>query len=104
MSAADLPAPPHVSEWPAAFFGWRIVAAAFAAQFISNGVTFAAFGALVIPLSDDFGASRGVIASGPGLAILTMGLFGPLIGRIVDRGHVRTTMLVGVLPPTVLPG
>jgi MFS family permease len=82
---------------PARFRGWQVVAAAFTGQLIANGGTFAAFGVLVVPLADTFGASRGAVSSGAGLGMLVMGLSGPFLGRVLDGGNVRRMMLFGVV-------
>lgn len=78
------------------FFGWRALGAAFTGQFIATGVTFAAFGVFVIPLSAEFETPRGRLNLAFSIAFLAMGLSGPLIGRWLDRGLARTLMLVGV--------
>jgi sugar phosphate permease len=77
------------------FLGWRNVGAAFTAQFLVNGVTFAAFGVFVVPLSEDFDTPRGQLGLGLSFAFLVMGLMGPFVGRWLDRGHTRALMLIG---------
>ena len=79
-----------------AFLGWRIVAVAFLAQLLSNGVTLSAFSNFLIPVSEEFGVSRGTISLGSAIAIGSMGLVGPFVGRLFDRGHARIVMVVGV--------
>jgi MFS family permease len=83
-------------ETPDRFLGWSALGAAFTGQFIATGVTFAAFGVFVIPLSAEFETPRGRLNLGFSIAFLAMGLLGPLIGRWLDRGLTRTLMLVGV--------
>ena len=79
------------------FHGWRIVAAGFTGQLVANSCTFAAFGVFVIPLAEEFRTSRGAISGGLGIAMLVMGLAGPVVGRAMDRGPVRRIMVGGVL-------
>ena len=79
------------------FHGWRNVGAAFTAQFLVNGVTFAAFGVFVVPLSEDLGTPRGRLGLGLSFAFLVMGLMGPFVGRWLDRGLTRSLMLIGTV-------
>jgi predicted MFS family arabinose efflux permease len=80
----------------APFHGWRVVAAAFVAQLVSNGCTFLSFGVFVIPLSEAFETTRGTISAAPGLAMLAMGAVSPFLGRAIDGGPLRGIMLAGV--------
>jgi MFS family permease len=82
---------------PRPFYGWRVVSAAFTAQLLSTGVTFAAFGVFVIPLSQAFETTRGTLSFGLSIAFLAMGAMGPLVGRWLDRGHARVMMISGTL-------
>jgi len=79
------------------FFGWRVVGAGFVSNLLNSTCTFGAFGVFVIPLSEEFGASRGTISTAPGVAMLLLAPLGALIGRWADRGPVRLMMLAGVL-------
>ena len=79
------------------FHGWRIVGIAAAAQGVSAGTTFFAFGVLVKPLAEEFAASRLVVTLGLTLLILVQGLISPLLGRALDRYPVRVIMASGVL-------
>ena len=80
-----------------AFLGWRMVGLAFVAQFFGSAVTLAAFGNFVVPLSQAFSVPRGTIGLGVPLAILLMGLTGPFIGRVLDRGDARRLMTAGAI-------
>jgi MFS family permease len=73
------------------------VGAAFVGQLVANACTFSAFGVFVIPLAEEFQTSRGAISGGLGMAMLVMGLSGPLVGRAIDRGRVRPIMIGGVI-------
>jgi predicted MFS family arabinose efflux permease len=77
------------------FLGWRIVGVAFMAQLLSVGLSFAAFGVFVVPLSEEFGASRAELGVGLAIVFLVMGLMGPQIGHWLDRGLARTLMMTG---------
>lgn len=78
------------------FRGPRIVTAGFTAQFVQSACTYHIFGVFVLPLVEEFDASRGVVALGFGLSTLTFGLAGPAVGRVADRGSVRAMMVAGV--------
>ncbi len=79
------------------FLGWQIVLVAFTAQLVASGVTLSAFGNFVGPISREFGASDSLIGIGPALAVLVMGILGPLLGRLLDRGWTRRLMILGSL-------
>ena len=79
------------------FIGWRIVGVAFLAQILSNGMTISAFSNFQGPVAETFGVGMGTIALGVPVAIASMGLLGPFVGRLVDRGHVRKLMFGGAL-------
>jgi MFS family permease len=77
------------------FLGWRIVGAAFLAQFLCNAVTLSAFSNFILPLSTSFSTSKDTIALGATLTIAVIGFTSPVVGRWVDRGHVRKLMTGG---------
>jgi MFS family permease len=79
------------------FLGWRMVGVAFVAQLVGTAVTFSAFGNFLIPISEAFGAPRGTVGLGIPIAILSMGLCGPIIGRLLDQGRARRLMAGGAL-------
>lgn len=87
---------PLLSE-PRPFLGWRIVVVAFTAQLLSVGLSFGAFGVFVVPVSEEFDATRAELGVGLAIIFLVMGLMGPLIGHWLDRGLARTLMLTGVV-------
>jgi sugar phosphate permease len=92
IDASDAPA---LEARPRGFFGWQIAVVAFTAQLVSTGVTLAAFGNFVRPISEEFGVSDALIGIGPGLAILVMGILGPFLGRWLDQGWARRLMILG---------
>lgn len=82
---------------PRRFLGWRIVGVAFLAQILANGVTISAFSNFQGPVAASFGVGNGTIALGVPIAIASMGLLGPFVGRLVDRGYVRVLMMTGAI-------
>lgn len=80
-----------------AFLGWRIVAVAFAAQFVFSATGIGIVGNLVGPMSQTFGVAPTSVGMAPAYAILLMGLLGPLLGRAMDAGYARPMMTAGGL-------
>jgi len=93
---AELPAAAPTAV-PRGFYGWRIVSASFAIQFVTMGTTFYAFGVLLKPLAEELQASRFAIGTALPLMMLTGALAGPFIGHEVDRRGARMPMLVGAV-------
>jgi MFS family permease len=78
------------------FYGWFVVAAAFAVTFIAFGSAYT-FSAFFEPLQKDFGASRGSISFVFSLAgFLYFGL-GLVSGPLADRYGARPLAIVGML-------
>jgi MFS family permease len=73
---------------------WLAVAVAFAAMFVTFGVAYS-FGAFLVPMSEDLGASRA--ATSAVFSLTTMALFalGAVSGPAVDRFGPRGVVLVG---------
>ncbi len=88
--------PPLVSP-PAApiFYGWIVVAVAFATMGIGvNARTV--FSLLFPPILDEFGWPRGLTAGAFSFGFLVSGILGPILGRLIDRRGPRAVMLLGV--------
>ncbi|MEE9282092.1 MAG: MFS transporter [Myxococcota bacterium] len=79
------------------FYGWVIVAVTFLTQFVTIGTVFYAYGILLKPLVEDLGSSRLAVVSALPLTFIVVGCAGPLVGRAVDRGYIRSVMLLGSL-------
>lgn len=77
------------------FYGWRIVAVAFGADFIAVGFLFYSFGIFLPWVEADLAASRGEISLALGIANATGALAAPLLGRAVDRFPIRNVMTAG---------
>ncbi|MDX2274588.1 MAG: MFS transporter [Hyphomonadaceae bacterium] len=75
--------------------GWTIVAAGFICAVIGVGATVYSFGAIVAPVSEEFGLSRAATNSGYALFLLGMAIWSPLVGRLLDRAPARLIMLIG---------
>ena len=70
---------------------------AFLTQNVAIGCAYGAFGVTVLPLQQQFGASRGEAALGLALLVLIGGLIGPLIGALIARIGLRWTMMGGAI-------
>jgi sugar phosphate permease len=81
-----------------AFYGWYIIAAsAVGICFGYVGVTVYAFSAFTLPLSDEFGWSRGAISLGMTCAHVTAMIVTPLLGVLIDKRGVRNPLLVSTV-------
>jgi len=79
------------------FLGWRMLVVCFLANFLANAVTLSAFGNFVVPLAEAFDVQTATIGYGIAMAILTMGVAGPFVGRWLDQGLARRVMTIGSL-------
>ena len=66
------------------FYGWYIVATCIFVAFVTNGARNS-FGIFVLPMSEDFGWSRGTISFAAALGFLVNGLTQPFMGKLLDR-------------------
>lgn len=81
---------------PRIFYGWFVVAAAFAVTFVGFGCAYS-FSAFVAPLQKDFGASRGSVSLVFSLAgFLYFGL-GIVSGPLADRWGSRQLAIIGMI-------
>src|SRR6266436_9324450 len=81
---------------PRIFYGWLVVAAAFAVTFVGFGCAYT-FSAFVGPLQQDFGASRGSVSLVFSLAgFLYFGL-GVVSGPLADRWGSRRLAVIGMI-------
>ena len=77
-------------------YAWVVVGATFLVLLVSAGVR-AAPGALLTPLQDTFGWSRGSISLVVAVSILTYGLGGPVAGSLIDRFGPRRVAVGGLV-------
>jgi len=84
-------------EEETAFLGWRMVGVAFLSNCLASGITIAAFGNFVDPVSEAFGASRSTISQAMAIAFVVIGFLGPFAGALLDRGWARPMMATGVV-------
>ncbi len=81
---------------PKLFYGYVIVAASFAIQWVCVGTLFT-YGIFFKPLLGEFGWSRATISGASSLAFLFVGFMGIFAGRLNDRFGPRIIMVVSGL-------
>jgi hypothetical protein len=75
------------------YYGYRIVAAAFVAQFVALGIFSYVLGPFMLPMLDEFGWTRAEFTLSRSIGQVVMGLAGFFIGVQVDRRGARPLML-----------
>ena len=85
-----------IRKTPRVYYGWYMVAAF---MFIALVTTCArsAFGIFVIPMSEEFGWSRGEISFAAALGAILNGVIQPFISRIFDASGGRKVILAGLI-------
>jgi MFS transporter, OFA family, oxalate/formate antiporter len=78
------------------FYGWFVVAAAFAVTFVGFGCAYA-FSAFIASLQRDFGASRGSVALVFSLAGFLYFALGCVSGPLADRWGARRLAVIGMI-------
>jgi Major Facilitator Superfamily len=94
----DNPAVPEipVRDNRGLFYGWFVVAAAFAVTFVGFGCTYS-FSAFIESLQHDFGASRGSVSLVFALAGFLYFSVGSISGPLADRFGSRRLALIGMI-------
>ncbi|HSR22488.1 MAG TPA: MFS transporter [Candidatus Eisenbacteria bacterium] len=79
------------------YWGWVLVWALGVTTIVSYGTTHYLFSVLVVPVERELGWSRTLISGAFSLALLTSGVLGLPVGRLVDGRGARVPMAVGSL-------
>jgi MFS family permease len=79
------------------YYGWRIVAVAMLGLGLSNGVASYSYGLLVLPMGNEFGASRMEMMWGMTAGALATVLISPMAGSLTDKRSARALFSVGAL-------
>jgi MFS family permease len=79
------------------FYGWRIVGASFALQFLQAGLLHNAFGAYFAVLMDEFGWSKTALSGAAALQPMEAAILGPLLGWVMDRFGAKWMIRVGIV-------
>src|SRR5690606_19401190 len=84
--------PPGLAARFGIHYGWVMVGICFVLVLVTAGFR-AAPGALTQPLEHAFSWSRSQISYALSVSILTLGLAGPISGRLIDRHGIRPVIL-----------
>jgi MFS family permease len=79
------------------FYGWRIVAAGGALQFLQSMLLNQAFGAYVAVLVEERGWSKTSLSAAAGLKSTETALLGPVMGWMVDRFGAQHIIRAGIV-------
>src|SRR3990170_1326685 len=77
------------------YYGWLVVSLCFLTTLTSAGVRSSPQ-VLILPLQDEFGWSRALIASAISMNLLLFGVAGPISGYLIDRFGSRKVMMGGL--------
>ncbi len=91
-----VPTVPVLSDQRPIFYGWFVVAAAFAVTFVGFGCTYS-FSAFIESLQKDFGASRGSVSLVFALAGFLYFSVGSVSGPLADRFGSRRLAVIGMI-------
>lgn len=76
---------------------WRMAGLAFVTQNCATGLTFGAFGVILLTMEAKFETTRTLASLGLSLAIVTLSLVAPVLGSVLTRRiSIRTAMLAGI--------
>ncbi len=79
------------------FYGWRIVAVAFVADFFAVGFLFYSYGVFFKAIAADLGGSRLGVSVGLVASFSVGSLLAPFLGRALDRYPIRRIMIAGAV-------
>lgn len=88
--------PAAAGRRPRIYLGWWLVGGALLAQFVSAGMQAYVTGVFFVPMTEEFGWSRGDFTFGLTIGQFVMGFTGFFIGARIDRYGGRPLMVVGV--------
>src|SRR5258708_16973482 len=81
-------------------YGWIVVAVTFLTMLTTAGA-MGLPGALILPLTKDFGWNVSEISSALALRLALFGLIGPFSATLMERYGVRTILLTAVTRPVL---
>ncbi|MDE2892715.1 MAG: MFS transporter [Chloroflexota bacterium] len=77
------------------YYGWYVLFGMVVALIVAEGVTIGSLSAYTQPLENHFGWTRAQVSMGFSVTVGTIGLFAPIIGRLIDVVGPRRLMLIG---------
>src|SRR5258705_13851203 len=79
------------------FYGWRVVGAGGALQFLQSVLLNSAFGVYVAVLVEERGWSKTSLSAAAALKSTEVALLGPVLGWLVDRFGSQGMVRIGVI-------
>jgi MFS family permease len=76
---------------------WTVLTSLVGLLVGAGAITVFAPSVFMKPVAQELGFGRGVISSAISLAQIVMGLFTPLLGRLIDRRGVRSVLVVSII-------
>src|SRR6185369_16003513 len=76
--------------------GWRVLLAAFSILLVAFSFGLFSLPVFYGPLIKQFGWTRAQAAGGGSIALLLIGILGPVIGKLADRFTAKTVLLTGM--------
>ena len=95
LSSTEALKTPHPGVPSERFYGWRIVLGGTAILFVSSGIGFYGHGAILDPLREHYGWSKGAISAAITLYFAASGTMGLVVGRLIDRYGPRLILVLG---------
>ena len=86
----------HRRSWTGWYFGWNIVAGATVATLLTVGMRMC-IGPFFLPMAEDLGLSRSVLAAIIAAGMLCYGIGMPIAGHLVAARGTRVTLSVGTI-------
>ena len=77
------------------YYGWYVLFGMVVAMIVAEGLTLGSLSAYTEPLEQRFGWSRAEVSMGFSVTVGTIGLFAPIIGRLIDVVGPRRLMVIG---------
>lgn len=84
---------PSTSRW---YFGWNIVAASAILTLLTVGLRMS-IGPFFLPIAEDLGFSRSLLASIVAVGMLFYGIGMPFVGQMVNNWGTRNVLLLGTV-------
>ncbi len=84
-----------MSEKKSTFRGWNILAVTVLTQALALGGTTYVFSLYIIPVTEEFKASRFSMGIGMAIFLFAMAAYSPVVGRLLDKGNKRNIMALG---------
>ena len=78
------------------FYGWWVTLALLVMISVSHGIGYYVFPVILKPLTHEFGWNRSAVSWAVSIFSISLGIFGPLVGKLCDRHGARRVMLASL--------